>query len=447
MASINTPLQERPVLTHEGGPAVRTSALLELRRSVLVALLWENTYYEKGSQVAARIEALVAKCAPEDVAALAVEARDKMYLRHVPLYLVRLLAKLGHGKLVAETLPKIVQRPDELGEYLAIYWAGKASGTAKRPAPLSAGSKRGLAAAFRKFRREETLAKYDRDAAVRLRDVLRLVHPKPQDAEQAAIWKRAISRELATPDTWEVALSKGADKKATFERLLAEQKLGGLAFLRNLRNMIDAGVDGALIRARFEGEFRKVLPFRFVSAARYAPSLVAELDAAMLRAVQELPRLKGKTGVLVDVSGSMDYPLSAKSEMKRMDAAAGLAVLIREQAENCRVFSFSENAVEVAAYRGLALAKAIVDSQPHGGTMLGAALKAMTKKAQFDRIIVVTDEQSGDEVSAPAAKGYIINVAPYQNGVGYGKWAHIDGWSERIFDFIYALETEGQAVG
>src|SRR6202007_2263470 len=117
---------------------------------------------------------------------------------------------------------------------VAIYWA-------QGRTPLSAQVKKGLAAAFTKFD-EHALAKYDRAGVVRLRDVLFLCHAKPKDADQAGSWRRLIEGHLYTPDTWEVTLSRGGDKREHWERLLAEHKLGGLALLRNLRNMKDAGV-------------------------------------------------------------------------------------------------------------------------------------------------------------------------------------------------------------
>jgi hypothetical protein len=274
---------------------------------------------------------------------------------------------------------------------------------------------------------------------VKLRDVLRLTHAKPRDAEQAATWKQVITRTLPTPDTWEVALYGGANKREVFERLLREDKLGGLAFLRNLRNMVEASVDATLVRQRFAGRFDKVLPFRFVSAVRHAPAYASELNDAMLRAVADLPRLGGRTVVLVDVSGSMNAPLSAKSELRRMDVAAGLAVLVRELCTDCRVFSFSDRLAEIAAYRGLPLVGAILQSQPHSGTYLARAIEAVP--CDYDRMIVVTDEQSADRPSAPTGIGYVINVATNQSGVGYGPWIHIDGWSERILDFVRELEA------
>src|SRR5947207_2879649 len=132
---------------------------------------------------------------------------------------------------------------------------------------------KGLAAAFTKFD-EYQLAKYDRAGAIRLRDVLFLAHAKPKDEAQAALWKRLIAGELATPDTWEVALSasQGEGKREAWERLLRENKLGALALLRNLRNFREAGVDGDLVASALASmKTARVLPFRFIAAARYAP--------------------------------------------------------------------------------------------------------------------------------------------------------------------------------
>ena len=46
-----------------------------------------------------------------------------MKLRHAPLMLVREMARhASHRKLVAETLEQVIQRADELAEFVAIYW-------------------------------------------------------------------------------------------------------------------------------------------------------------------------------------------------------------------------------------------------------------------------------------------------------------------------------------
>jgi len=420
--------------THEGAPARHLTPEQELRRSVMACLLWEDQFYEDGVEIAGRIRELVPKVKAEAVAAIAVEARGKMKLRHAPLLLVREMARLAtHRALVSDTLAQVIQRADELAEFVAIYWKdGRV--------PLSGQVKKGLAAAFPKFD-EYALAKYNRPGPVKLRDVLFLCHAKPRDEAQAAVWKRLVEGELATPDTWEVALSSGADKRMAWERLVRERKLGALALLRNLRNMAQARVsDELIVEALRAMKTERVLPFRFIAAARHAPQFEAELEQAMFRCVESQEKLQGKTALLVDVSGSMIAPLSHRSEMQRTDAAYGLAVLLREICEKVEVFSFSNETIRIPARRGFALRDALDMSQPHSGTYLGQAVHEVSE-GNYERVIVITDEQAHDQVPGPAGRGYMINVASYKNGVGYGKWMHIDGWSEAVIEYIRALEA------
>ena len=450
MAKLNTLNLNYATQTHEGGRARNISTEAQLRRSVLACLLWEQQFYEDGVEIAGRIAELVPKVAAEKVAALATEARESMKLRHAPLLLVREMARhASHRKLVADTLERVIQRADELCEFVAIYWKdGRV--------PLSAQVKKGLAAAFPKFD-EYQLAKYDRGGPIKLRDVLFLSHAKPRDDAQAGVWKKLVWGKLATPDTWEVALSSGADKRAAWERLLTENKLGALALLRNLRNMREAAVDEDLVlKAIRSMKTDRVLPFRFLAAARYAPQWESALEEAMLKSVSAQAKLPGRTALLVDVSGSMTAPLSRRSEMLRTDAAYGLAVLLREVGDRVNVYSFSNELVEVPARRGFALRDAIDKSQAHGGTYLGKAIEQLNARAEkgkderYDRLIVITDEQAHDTVPNPRSwsdgrprpLGYVVNVAPYKNGIGYGKWAHIDGWSESVVEYIRALEAE-----
>lgn len=419
--------------THEGAVAKRITPLQQLRRSVLATLLWEDGRYEDGVTVASRIAQLVAVVPPDDVMALAIEAREQFKLRHVPLFLVRELARRRVN--VSDVLARVIQRPDELGEFVSLYWKdGKE--------PLSASVKRGLARAFTKFN-AYALAKYNRDAAVKLRDVLFLCHAKPTDDAQAATWKQLVDGTLPAPDTWEVALSAGADKKETFTRLMAEGRLGALALLRNLRKMQEVGVTDVAIRDALRAcQPDRVLPFRFVSAAKYAPKFEPELEALMFKCLEGQQKLPGKTVLLVDGSGSMfGTKVSAKSELERFDAAAALAMLVREMCETVEVVVFSASAVRVPPRRGFALRDALLANAECGGTQTEIA-KQFADSSGYDRLIILTDEQSHAALSNPNGKGYVINVANYKNGIGYGKWTHIDGWSEAVLDFIAAIESD-----
>lgn len=446
---LNVPPAYPVITTHEGALARRIPPLAELRRTVCACLLWEDGFYESGVSAADRIRDLVTKCKREDVAALAIEARSSMNLRHVPLLLVRELARVSDGtSLVKDTLEAVIQRPDEIMEFLSIYWKDGRT-------PIARQVLRGLERTYAKFN-EYRFAKYNRDTAIKLRDVMFLTHPNPRKAcrlddvltaEREALHKRIADNELKTPDTWEVALSTGQNKKETFERLITEKKLGYMALLRNLRNMEEVSCDRALVsEALIAGApFSRALPFRFIAAARAVPRYEQFLDQAMQLAANNLPTLEGGTVLLIDVSGSMDDKLSTKSDMTRLDAACGLAILVRELCNDVAVYTFSNNMVEVPARRGMALRDAIAKSQQHGGTNLGAAVKVLTGFQTQARLIVITDEQSHDSVPNPPGRGYMINVASYQHGVGYGPWVHVDGFSESVLSFVVEYEKEHNA--
>jgi len=457
------------VHTHEGGIAKHINAALALRRAVMCCMLWEDTFYEDGVEIAKRIADLVPQVDPDTVAAMAIEAREDMKLRHVPLYLVRLMAALPNYKpLVASTLARVIQRPDELAEFVALYWKdGKQ--------PLSAQVKKGLAEAFTKFDAYQ-LSKWNKDTEIKLRDVLFLCHAKPKDKAQDALWKQLIDGTLEPPDTWEVGLStakeKGLEKADVWTRLLEENKMGALALLRNLRNFKEHGVEDKLVKRALEAcNPRMVLPFRFITAARHAPHVESELEQLMLKCLSTFEKIPGHTALLVDVSGSMDERIGIRdcdrhryrrvSPPVRLDMACGLAILLRELCEKIDIFTFSLDFVQIPSRHGFSLRDAIVHSQDHNATYLGLAVKSIYESGTHrikgrhhghitfkgvgldpDRLIVLTDEQSHDPVPNPQSKGFMCNVAPYKYGVGYGPWVNISGWSESIVRWITEYENE-----
>lgn len=420
--------------THEGGRAdPHQSPMLELERAVSTCLLWENTFYEKGNDIAARMAGLCTQVAPSEIAALAVKARTDMKLRHVPLFLCIQLLKMKTGRLAGDTIAQVVKRPDEMGELIALY-------RKEKRIPLAAQLKKGLARVFPTFSPYQ-LAKWNKNAAVKLRDVLFLVHAKPQDAAQAAVWKQLVDGTLESPDTWEVALSSGTDKKETWTRLLSEKKLGYMALLMNLRNMSEVGVDPLLVESalREGAKDSKALPFRFISAYKHVPQYAQALSDAMELAVEGA--LSGTTALLLDVSVSMNTAISDKGELKRYETAAALAVLVRGLSKSCRIFAYATSMGEIANIRGLGL----IDAVKHGMDTLGGntnTAKALQKLQELcpsvDRVILLTDEQAHDGIHPLWAKhGYIINVAPYKPGLETGTgWVRINGWSERVIDWI-----------
>ena len=152
MSSINRAVRV-PAFNSVGTQVPKINAERQLKRITLAAMLWEKQFYLDGKSHAELVKELVAKIAPEKVANLALEARTKFKLRHIPLLLVRELAR--NGKLQATALTSVIQRPDEMSEFLSIYWQeGKTA--------VSNQVKKGLAACFNKFS-EYQLAKWNKN--------------------------------------------------------------------------------------------------------------------------------------------------------------------------------------------------------------------------------------------------------------------------------------------
>ena len=439
-----------------GTRAAKQEDLALLRRVVLANLLWENIAYADGVSVTDQISALIPKCNPIDVANLAVEARLEQKLRHTPLFIcAEMLKHPEHALLVADILPKIITRADMITDFLAIYKKGN-KGKLK---PLASAAKKGLAKSFANFN-EYHFAKYDRNSEIKLRDAMFLVHPKPEQ-DKAELYKKVADRTLKTPDTWEVALSTGKDKKETWTRLIDEKKIGGLAMLRNVRNMVQAGVNSNTIRKGLATlNSTMLLPLNYLTAARYAPDYSRDIESAMLEAYKNLPKLPGKTLFIVDVSGSMGSLSSGESKMNRLDHACAMAMLAINQCENYEVVATAGNdSTRVGAHlhlknpkKGFDVFKQIFDSRTKiggGGIFTRQCLEWCKSNVSddFDRIIIFSDSQDCDAPNARIPKpfgkyNYICDVSSEKRGINFKNvWtAEISGFSENFLTYIAAYE-------
>ena len=288
-------------LNHEGEKAFVITPELELY-SLVVTCSLSGKFYESGGEQMGRIIDLVGKVSPEFVAKLAVYTRSEMHLRSVPLLLVVALARVHNGDdLVARTIERVVLRADEIMELLMCYQLLNPAAGRKKLGNLSHQVQVGLQRAFNNFD-EYQFAKYNRgNLEVKLRDALFVVHPKAKDAAQQAIFDKIADDNLAVPYTWETELSalgqehcdSDQDKKEAFrakwEELIASRKVGYMAQLRNLRNMLEAGVSPALIEqvCRYLSASQNVLaskqlPFRYLSAYREVESVVNDCTAMVL---------------------------------------------------------------------------------------------------------------------------------------------------------------------
>lgn len=424
---------KKKVYTYEGGKGRMFTPEQELRRSVVNCLLFENEFYEDGEAIFNRIFDTAQKVDKDKVAELAREARHEFGIRHAPLVLLLDLIRRG-GNGVADVIADVISRADELGELFALYWRGGKK-------PLSNQMKKGLANTFHKFD-EYQFAKYSgKNVKIKPRDVMFLTHPKPRTTEEEELFRRIADDKLRTPNTWEVRLSSGEDKKEVFEDLLRNNKLGVLALIRNLRNMEEVGVDPSLIVQALEraGKAKGILPFQWARAYENTQHYKKEIDQTFKENMKTAERFSGNTVILVDVSGSMFWESD-----RRYQYAATVAAAFNG---NKRVFAFSDYVGEAKTYlNSLGLLNHLTNVVRPGGTQMWQAIrkvKDLTKDWKVDRVIVVTDEQAfwSNKKSGFGKHNYIVNVASYKVGVATDDtWTRVDGVSSNIFRWMTEYE-------
>jgi len=434
-----------------------------LRRSVMANLLWEDNFYEDGVSITENIIKLVPRVSPDRVASIAIEAKLKQKLRHVPLFLaVQMLEHDKHKRYVGD-MEDIIQRVDDITEILALYWKNGRRPLAKQLKKLLRNSfdlENVYPDGNVRFRFDAyNFAKYNRKSEVKLRDVMRLVHPRPSQGRED-LFRQIKENCLPVPDTWEVALSAGKNKIETWTRLIKERKLGGLAFIRNLRNMEQARVPDSVIIEGFNTiNVRWLLPLTILSAAKESPKWERELEQLLFKVVGNQPKLPGYTILIVDVSGSMNGQISGRSRMQRIDAAAALAMVAAEQCEHIRIYATAGNDPSrihktklLKPRRGFALIDEIKQAPlaiGGGGIFTRQCLEYIkTQETEKpDRILVFSDSQDCDHPSQKiptpfGKKNYIIDIGAHARGINYkGVWdAEISSFSEHFLDYINASE-------
>lgn len=482
-----------------GARAAKQSEEMQLRRLVLTCLLWEDIAYADGKSVASEIKELCHTLPAQTVADIAIEARLEQKLRHVPLLLCRELARHpGNRAVLSPTMEKVIRRPDEMCEFLAIYWSDNVDKEGKKKRTLSSQVKKGLRLAFQKFD-QYSLSKWDRDnKEVKLRDVAFLTHSRTKDIS-SGLWgyqgqgasmsfrvdpsvnkekyKRGpvhrhegswidllVNKCLSPADTWEVSISAAKnrdEKRSAWERLLREGKLGPFALLKNLRNLKEADADRNLVAESLSNiKPDMLLPLDFLKAVKYAPEWTRELETGMLKCAAEFPKLLGWTVLVVDVSVSMGNKLSERSEFSRMDAAAAMAVLASEMCSHISVYATAGNDCSrvhstqwINPLRGFALSNEILRAANllgGGGIFTRQCLDFIRGRETKDpdRIIVFSDSQDCDLPNTGKPKpfgkrNYIVDVSSHRHGVNYdGVWtSEISGWSAAFLQYVAACES------
>lgn len=491
--------------THEGAPGHARDAKSELFLLAVANMVGEDSFYEQAGDRDNRFRDLVHQVAVEDVdwmAGFLPWLRSDANMRSAPVVaaLEAVRARLagglngGNRQLVASVL----QRADEPGEALA-YWTSTYGRAVPKPV------KRGVADAVQRLYNERALLKYDTATkGFRFGDVIDLVHPSPAPDKpwQGELFTYALDRrhnrgtapdpetlgmlafngtflEFAAEEperlldadalrraglTWENALSLAGsrvDKARLWEAMIPS--MGIFALVRNLRNFDEAGVSdevAALVAAKLTDREviakSRMFPFRFLAAHNAAPSLrwAYPLEQALNHSLANVPRLAGRTLVLVDRSGSMFGSISQKSGLNRADSAAIFGAALAMRAESADLVEFGTHHRPVSVGKGESLLKVLGRFGNLGGTNTAEAVRG--NYHGHDRVVIVTDEQAwggwhgADPTGQVPARVpvYTWNLAGYRYGhgpSGVGNRHTFGGLSDAAFRLIPLLEAQRSA--
>lgn len=486
-------LEDKVVKNKAGGNAYQLSEKEELATLVLTSFMGDE-YYESADARTKRIRELVAK-QPYYAAQCAVYARNEHGLRSVSHVLVDAIvnseAARGEG-WTRRFVNKAVFRVDDMTEILALQLQ-----RGKKGIPNSL--KRGLADSFDKFDGYQ-LSKYRGEKRdVSLIDVVNLVHPKPT-AKNAEALKQLVEGTLRSTETWEAKLTKaGQDAKTDDEKaalkdqawgeLVASRKIGYLALLRNLRNIVN-DADAEVLRIALEMlvdpvliKKSKIFPFQFLSA--YTQVTDRKVRTALNKAIEisldNLPEFEGRTLIAVDHSGSMGDGIGSNKFIGDLFAAA-----LWRKNSNADLVAFGGWAKYVTMDSGntlLSLAEKLGMVDVDHSTNLSAVFGVADKK--YDRVFIFSDMQTWADgrpyddsragrysyygrstpkgaASEGSFKDYCkkYDVDPYvysfdlggygstqfKPGNTKGKHMTLAGFSEKIFDIVGKHETEPSAL-
>jgi hypothetical protein len=433
--------------THQGGAAYARTPKMELFLLAVANMVGHHTFYEDAAARDERYEQLVRTLAvsdPEWTLGLLGWLRTEAHMRTASLVgaaeFVRARLEAGAVGFSRQAVSAVLQRADEPGELLA-YWTSRHG--RRIPQPL----KRGIADAARRLYTGRALLKYDTASRpYRFGDVIELTHPSPDPRRpwQGDLFKYAIDRrhhpDRALPPSGETLLAAhrellavpvgerralvtapGGDERlsaagmtwesvagwlqgpldaAVWEALIPS--MGAMALVRNLRNLDQAGVSdrvAAEVAARIscpdEVRRSRQFPFRYLAAHRNAPSLRWEkaLETALGHSLANVPELPGRTLILVDRSGSMFDQPSERTQLNRADSAAVFGTALAQRAARADLVEFGSDSRRVELAPGEPVLRVLDRFHDLGGTNTALALRRHYDR--HDRVVVVTDEQTG----------------------------------------------------
>lgn len=475
-----------------GGAAYKQSSELELV-SVLLTSFAQDQYYRKADDTFARLKQLIASANPRFVAQAAIYARTKFGMRSITHVAAAELAKHISGERWAKAFYNaVVFRPDDMLEIASYYQANCAEAAKNKRGKkgLTTAMKKGFATAINRFSKYQ-LAKYRGNSKeFKLVDLVNLVHVAPPDDEHKEAMAALVKNDLKSFDTWEAELTAAGQagetegevtqlKAAAWRKLLKEKKLGYLALLRNLRNImeqapdvLDLALDALTTESFIKAPRSLIFPFQYLIAYKQFAAMHTKEGRTITKALADAIEIScanvktlnftGNTLVAVDNSGSMDAPVAKSEHMKRSELGALFGIVLAK-AVNADIMEFGSRARYIPYNLGsnsMEFAARFHElNQVDHGTNFHAIFQVANKK--YDRILVFSDMQGWEggystpdvEVANYKAR-HLANPFIYSFDLaGYGtmqfkenKVFCLAGFSDKILTIMSMLEQDRNAL-
>lgn len=450
---LKTKKSGKSVLTRESGAGFVKTEKTALFCLAVTNMVKEPTYYESADKRDSRMVDLVRKVAvadPEWIAAFVPYLRNVANMRSASIVIAAEAAKAlldARPKGVQVTpisIPDLIDsaivRGDEPAEMLG-YWMSVYG----RKVPM--GVKRGVARAATRIFNERNAIKYDTNSqSIRYGDVIELTHPAPKAAWQSGLFDHLLTRRHGVKETSfeglpileaanHLALIPEGERRAaievygpemlndagfTWERLSSWipggmdaaaweaiiPSMGYMALLRNLRNFEQAKVSKSVlktVRDKLEDPEQvtksRQFPYRFYSAWKNSGStyFASAIETALELSTANIPEFSGRTGVLIDTSGSMAAPVSGRSDIAMWEIGALFAASVAARSGDCVLGIYGDTwdtvPVDVSVLRTVDRVSKLNGSVGHGTQTWPSALGMIKEHGPFDRLLVFTDMQ------------------------------------------------------
>ena len=483
--------------THEGGHGHVPDLESELFLMAATYLAGEDSFYERAEQREARFVDLVHQVVatnPAFVARLAPYLRNELKIRSASIVLAAEYVAAG-GERGRPVIDSVLQRGDEPAEMIG-YWHSRHG----RRLPMAV--KRGVADAAVRLYSERSALRYDGvGRGVRMADVIELTHPKAGNPKQNALFKWLLDRRhhndaVANPDVLPMLAAaetlaavpaderrgllheRGpkalADAGTSWERLSGwlpggmdaaawESVIGSMgvmALIRNLRNFDEQGISPAAVETVLgritdadEVAKARLFPYQVWAAYKHAPSddWKRALGTTLELTTQNIPALD-RTLVVIDMSGSMQNPVSNRSVMTRVEVAAVMAAVTAKRSANADVVIFGHTNKAVRLRKGASVLGTVerlvnkIGSVGHA-TYGHTAIAAHYNRRKHDRVVLFTDDQMRDsglvDISAVPLI-YTVDLAGYRprSLPSGGRGRHsLAGFSDATFSLMHTLEA------